>query len=71
MTPGSRYFKCHNCNFEWRDKCRDCESPSGEQCYWCDDCFVEPFKFEKHPEWPIDKFGNLMEDSLEKSNESK
>lgn len=64
IIPGWRYFHCKECDHYWRDKCRDATSSSAEFCDHCgEDC--EPFKSTPHPEWPVDKHGNLIEDSIE------
>ena len=61
IVPGWRYFECPACNEQWRSKCRDCETESYE---FCSNCYelAEPFKSESHPEWPVDKHGNLLEE---------
>ena len=64
IVPGFRYFKCEFCSYEWRDACRDSESPSQDSCIACGD-YAEPYKSEPHPEWPVDNHGNLIdEDNL-------
>lgn len=61
IIPGWRYFECEECNEQWRSKCRDCYSSSCEFCLTCDEQ-CEPYKYESRPEWPVDEFGNLLED---------
>lgn len=58
-VPGYRTFECAACLNTWKEKTRDCQSPSGENCPRCDE-FVSPCEFEPHPEWPTDKSGNLL-----------
>lgn len=57
--PGFRYFHCDECNRRFWHKTRDCLSPSNETC---PECFadVSPHDREEHPEWLIDKSGNLV-----------
>lgn len=57
--PGYRFFSCYECGNYWKEKTRDCLSPSGESCSvcreWCSaDCY------EQHPEWETDISGNLL-----------
>lgn len=59
MTPGWRYFMCEECGSHWREKCRDHETPSGSSCIECSE-FVAPYRAEPHPEWPVDRSGNLI-----------
>ena len=57
--PGFRYFKCEECNHEFKEATRHCESMSLETCPKCrSDVF--PGKIERHYEWPTDKNGNLL-----------
>ena len=57
--PGIRFFECFDCGLTYEEKTRDCFSPSVESC---PNCFADnqPFKKEEHPEWPVDKSGNLV-----------
>lgn len=64
--PGFRLFACDFCDFTWKDASRDCTSFSGEPCpnSECEDgpgYLFCPIGYERHPEWPMDKFGNLLE----------
>lgn len=61
--PGYRFFHCESCETSWVDKSRDCASLSGDGCA-NPDCleFVSPYKHERHDEWPVDLYGNLLED---------
>lgn len=56
---GYRFFSCDECGAHWSEKSRDCFSPSGEICPKCGE-FIRPFNNEEHPEWPVDKSGNLV-----------
>jgi len=65
IIPGWRYFLCEDCNYIWREKCRDVESPSQSSCISSDEECVnscEPVGWAYHPEWPIDKSGNLIDE---------
>lgn len=55
---GYKFFHCQECENYWREESRDCKSPSGESCPKCGE-FSHPFNNEEHPEWPVDKSGNL------------
>ena len=57
--PGYRLFVCNGCRHQWKEKSRDCQSPSGEQCPNCEDEFVHPHSHEPHYEWPTDGSGNV------------
>lgn len=59
LIPGIRFFECFDCGISYEEKTRDCFSPSVESC---PNCFADnaPFKNEQHPEWPLDKSGNLI-----------
>lgn len=63
---GYRYFRCDNCETEWKEKTRDAESPSGSPCP-NEKCNAQyyglewPVEFTKHPEWQTDQSGNLVE----------
>lgn len=51
VKPGYRFFKCPDCNCEWKEYCRDAETLSGTICYnpECDDVYgalISPYKFE-------------------------
>lgn len=61
ITPGWRYFECPQCHEQWRSKCRDSKSCSLEFCFTCNEG-CEPYRDEPHLEWPVDRFGNLIED---------
>lgn len=56
---GYRFFHCSDCENYWKEKSRDCKSPSDETCPKCGE-LSHPFNSEEHPEWPIDKSGNLL-----------
>jgi len=58
-VAGYRFFHCEDCENYWKEKSRDCESPSDESCPKCGE-LSHPFNSEKHPEWPVDKSGNLV-----------
>lgn len=45
-VPGTRFFRCDECNHHWDDNIRDCLTPSGEHCERCGD-FVHPYFFQK------------------------
>lgn len=70
ITPGYRYFHCDDCNYTWREKCRDVDSPSGSSCQKClesEDPDVSAFPVSPvgrayHPEWNVDKNGNLIDE---------
>lgn len=59
LIPGYRFFSCNECGTHWNEKSRDCRSPSGDICPKCGE-FSHPFNNEEHPEWPVDKSGNLV-----------
>lgn len=61
-TPGLRFFRCEDCRYDWQEKSRHCQSPSGEACPFCNG-WVQPHRFESHPEYPKDKSGNLIEET--------
>ena len=58
-VAGYRFFHCEDCGLEFKGKTRDCLSPS---CETCPNCFADahPHSWEDHPEWPLDKSGNLI-----------
>lgn len=56
---GYRFFSCNECGTHWSEKSRDCRSPSGDICPKCGEINY-PWDFEKHPEWLVDKSGNLV-----------
>jgi len=58
--PGYRFFKCENCNVEFKEKSRHCQSPSLSICETCHD-EVSPIAHEEHYEWGTDKSQNLKE----------
>lgn len=55
---GYRLFRCE-CGREWKDKSRDCYSPSGEACEVCGE-WISPHRREPHPEWLMDLVGNFL-----------
>lgn len=66
--PGYRFFKCAVCKYEWKEKCRDCTSPSNSRCAnpdakpYCAANLkggVTPHGHEMHTEWNTDAHGNL------------
>ena len=59
FVAGYRFFHCPECSHHWREKSRDCQSPSGDICPKCGE-INHPWDSEKHPEWPVDKSGNLI-----------
>lgn len=65
IIPGYRIFDCQQCGFVWKEKCRDCESVSQSGCLNCNE-LTEPDDYIHHPEWPTDKFVNLIEETDEK-----
>lgn len=56
---GYRFFSCNECGTHWSEKSRDCSSPSGDICPKCGE-INHPNNFEEHPEWSVDKSGNLV-----------
>src|SRR6478672_10012545 len=56
--PGVRFFHCDNCDGRWSERSRDCHSPSVDTCTCGMDC--QPVDLEEHPEWAVDKSGNLQ-----------
>ena len=69
--PGYRLFKCEICGHKWKEKSRDCTSPSSSICPNFNDNIekhdfnghVVPYDYEKHYEWETDGFGNLIKDT--------
>lgn len=59
LIPGCRLFECWDCGKEWEERSRDCHSPFVSTCpdCWSDN---QPHTCEEHPEWPVDKSGNLI-----------
>jgi hypothetical protein len=57
LIPGFRFFECPDCENKWREKSRDCHSPSCETCECGTDC--RPVDYLEVPELPVDKSGNL------------
>jgi hypothetical protein len=70
VIPRYRFFKCPECEFEWKSPCRDAQTMSTELCpnhcnnSICIGEYVTPHAFELHPEWPTDKCGNLVNRKL-------
>lgn len=63
--PGWRYFDCETCGTMWKEKSRDCTSPSSVPCKntECEDMYgISPFGHVKRYEWPTDKSGNLLDE---------
>lgn len=58
-VAGIRFFSCEECGLNWSEKTRDCKSPSDESCPDCNE-LNRPNDFEEHPEWAVDKSGNLI-----------
>ena len=56
---GLRFFSCNECGLNWSERTRDCRSPSNESCPSCNE-LNHPNDFEEHPEWSVDKSGNLV-----------
>lgn len=56
---GYRFFSCEECGLNWNERTRDCESPSDEACPDCNE-LNHPNDSEQHPEWVVDKSGNLV-----------
>ena len=58
LIPGIRFFECPDCDNKWREKSRDCHSPSCETCECGTDC--HPVDYLEVPELEVDKSGNLI-----------
>lgn len=56
---GYRFYDCEECGHLGKEKTRDCHSPSREICEMCHS-EASITKHEEHPEWPVDKSGNLV-----------
>ena len=56
--PGFRFFECPDCDNKWKEKTRDCHSPSCETCECGTDC--HPVDYLEVPELEVDKSGNLI-----------
>jgi hypothetical protein len=63
IQPGYRFFHCDDCNHTWREKCRDVLTPSQSGCEKCCE-LCDPCGWASHPEWPVDKHGNLIDDDI-------
>lgn len=55
---GYREFHCEACHRTWKEATRDCYSHSCETCVCGEQ--VRLIASEPHPEWPLDKYGNLI-----------
>lgn len=56
---GYRFYECDECGYSGKQKTRDCHSPSHELCEKCNS-EASITGHEEHPEWPVDKSGNLV-----------
>lgn len=56
---GYRFYECDECGYSGKQKTRDCHSPSHELCEKCNS-EASITGHEEHPEWPVDKSGNLL-----------
>lgn len=56
---GYRFYDCEECGHLGKEKTRDCHSPSHEICEMCHS-EAPIIRHEEHPEWPVDKSGNLI-----------
>lgn len=56
--PGFRFFECPDCENKWKEKTRDCHSPSCETCECGTDCY--PIGWSEVRDLPVDKSGNLI-----------
>lgn len=56
---GYRFYDCEECGHSGKQKTRDCHSPSHELCEKCNS-EASITGSEEHPEWPVDKSGNLV-----------
>lgn len=59
LIPGFRFYDCYECGHLGKEKSRDCHSPSKETCEMCHSD-AKIINCEEHPEWPVDKSGNLI-----------
>jgi len=57
---GYRHFECEDCGAKWREKSRDCHSPSGEHCPHCAS-FCPLDESEERLGWEKDAQGNLID----------
>ncbi len=56
---GYRFYDCEECGHSGKQKTRDCHSPSHEICEMCHS-EASIINREEHPEWSVDKSGNLV-----------
>lgn len=56
---GYRFYDCEECGHLGKEKTRDCHSPSHEICEMCHS-EAKIIRHEEHPEWSVDKSGNLI-----------
>jgi len=62
--PGYRFFECEDCGHQWKERSRDCTSPSLSDCPECHEiCY--PNGNEKHYEWETDGSGNLLDTRID------
>lgn len=59
VRQGWRFFRCEDCEAEWRSPSRDARSPSGDGCPECGS-WVHPNHYELDESLPVDLWGNLM-----------
>lgn len=59
LIAGYRLYDCKECGYLGKQKTRDCHSPSHEICEKCNS-EASITGHEEHPEWPVDKSGNLI-----------
>lgn len=63
--PGYRFFECYECGNQWKQKTRDCKSPSNETCHNYDEhphgipIDVPPYDYEIDGNLETDHSGNL------------
>lgn len=62
-TPGYLFFECANCHFSAKWPSRDWLTPSGLNCPECLE-WLTPNGGEAHPEWPVDRSGNLIRQEM-------
>lgn len=55
---GYIYYRCFYCYFSWREASKNCYSDKQINCRECG-YFVRPTRYERHPEWRLDKNGNI------------